>query len=414
MAARLWLALALLQLATAAPSSPGGAGVGIAAEARDVIDFDAIFGNLVKRQATEDWSEYGTWKKSSPLIGTTSSDKRTAADFQKALTDPNAQPATPTGGNCTYGYANSYPSPALTIWDSGTSPVSDLDVHQGGIGDCGIGAAVASVAANGYAHILKDRLSISGHSYTFTLSWKGVDHKVVVDDKLPILVSGPEHCSDLLGFRPSGPNNSSYVSLLEKAIAKLTDAYPELKKEATLPNGYKGLDGFWPEYALEIITGKKHNCVTRAKPGLDPIILNALKKCLTDPQPCIIGTRDTAFGDEILGPHDPDGSWAVPYGENYISAVISVSNDKNKFWHSVDHDDNERINTLVTDHAYALDKTHSTYTAGGDIRKAKVRLLNPWGANPGPWQKMDTADAIELSLPDLASITTSVFSVDSI
>lgn len=416
MASRLWLALVLFQLATAVPTPPGGAAVDVIAEARDVEHVAVpLPRTIIERDEDDDWSKHGT-NTNAPVVGGPGPDHRAGVNYEKALADPTKQPELPAGGKCQYAYAHQAKNGgALSIFESGTSPIVDTNVKQGGIGDCGLGASVGAIASTGHAKLLQDRLKVTGNTYEFRLSYQGKDVTVAVDDQLPALSGGLSTCNPFLGFQPAGPSKTLFTALLEKAVAKLQSAYPEAKTYPDHPNGYLGLEGIWPDLALELFTGSKGKRVGRSKRGLDATLLKALEKCLTDDVPCVLGTPHPDDAVNLLGGESAAGGFKVPFAQNYTSAVVSLDPRVGiTFWHTVDHDLQDAVNSLVPSHAWAVDKKHSTYTPGGDIRKAKVRILNPWGINPAPWTQEDAPNAVELSLPTLASIITAVFTVESI
>lgn len=417
MASRLWLALVLFQLATAAPTPADGAAADVVAEDRNFNPGAAhVPRKIIERDENEDWSRHGT-NANAPIVGGPGPEHRAGVNWEKALGDPTKQPDLPEGGKCQFAWAHQAKNGPLSIFESGTSPIVDLNVKQGGIGDCGLGASVGAIASSGHAKLLQDRLKISGNTYEFRLSYQGKDVTVAVDDQLPAKSGGLDTCIPFLGFQPAGPSNTFFTALLEKAVAKFQSAYPETKTFEDSPNGYLGLEAIWPDLTLELFTGSKGKRIGRTKKGLDQTLLTALEKCLTDDEPCVIGTPNSEDDKDvkIMFGEGTEGSYNVPFGQNFTSGVISLDPRPGiTFWHTVDHDLEDAINSIVPSHAWAIDKRHSTYTAGADIRKSKVRLLNPWGVMPTPWTHEDAPNAVELSLPVLASLITAVFTVEKI
>lgn len=413
MASRLWLAVLLFQLATAAPTPAEGS-----VEARDLEAANApVPRDTIIERDDEDWSRYGT-NKNSPLIGEPARESRAGVDYVKALLDPTKQPALfKPYGDCVYSYEHQAKSGQLTLWESGTSPIVDVNVAQGGIGDCGFGASIGALALGGHSQYLKDRVKVNGTTWEFKFTYKGEDHIVRVDDQLPYrLPTAGQNCNNFLGYQPAGPAKSWYVPLVEKATAKLFDAYPNLRTYPDRPGGYNGLQGVYPDIALELLTGKKGKHTYRKNLGLkDEALVAALEKCLTSPEPCVVGTPDVADGNYWLGSAQfRNGGWEVPAFEDYVAAFFSESESHKTLWDSVDHDLNEAHNTIVSTHAWALDTRNTNYKPGDDLRKVKVRILNPWGVNPTPWQKVDARNGVDISLSALAGFIDGIWTVESI
>lgn len=410
MMSRYWLALVLFQLAAAAPAAEAGAGLdGSIPVAR---------GAVAERATGEPF--YPGTSVNSPSLGGPRPDQRILTDYQQALSDPTKQPELPSYNGCSFAYVHQSQGGELPIWETGASPLVDLDVAQGAIGDCGFGSAVNAIILNGHTKYLQDRLKVNGSTYEFTFTINGVDQVVAVDDQLPALSAGPSTCWTYLGYKPAGPSKSAYVPLLEKALAKLLDARPDLKANSEGPKGYLGLEAVWSHWVLSMLTGKGAVMISRPQGayGLAPNLVAAIEKCLTVDIPCVIGTPNST--DSLvypLGPQQVAGEWDVPQGEDYVSAVFTpvLDNPKQKdYFHILDHDLKDAYNTVVPRHAWAIDRVHSTYTPGGDIRQAVVRLINPWGYLPKPWTQLDAPNALDLSFPALASLITHLYTLQSI
>lgn len=407
MASRLWLAVLLFQLATAAPTPADGA-----VEATNApITRDTI--NIIERDDGTDWDHYGT-NENSPLIGAPAREHRAGVDYVKALLDPTKLPALFRDGPCEYGYSHQATSGPLTLWETGSSPIVDVDVAQGGIGDCGFGASIGAIALTGHSQYLKDRVKVNGTTWEFKFTYEGKDHIVRVDDQLPAKTGGHDGCPPFLGYGPAGPAKSWFVPLAEKAAAKLLDAFPEIRSHPEEAGGYNAMQSIWPDRALALLTGKKGKQTFRDTPGLDEKIVSALKKCLTSPEPCVIGTPRVLDGDDWFGTERVNGKWKVPFGEPYVSGEFSNSTSRAKFWDSIDHDLNDAHNTFVPSHAWAVDKRFTNYAPGTDLRKVKVRILNPWGRNVNPWTETNAKNAIDVSFTTLVSLAISVFTLESI
>ncbi|EJT50357.1 hypothetical protein A1Q1_00378 [Trichosporon asahii var. asahii CBS 2479] len=408
MASRIWLALLLFQLATAAPTPADGA-----VAARDVEAFSAR-DTLLERDGEENWSKYGT-NKNSPLIGTPAREPRAGVDYVKALLDPTKQPALFKDSPCDYAYSRQATSGPLNLWEKGSSPLVDTNVAQGGVGDCGFGSSIGAIALTGHSQYLKDRVKVNGTTWEFKFTWLGKDHIVRVDDQLPAKIGGPDWCNRFLGYQPAGPSKSWYVPLVEKAAAKLLDAYPEIRSYPDQPGGYNAMQGIWPHKALEILTGRSGKRLNREFTGLDDNLIKALEKCLTGPEPCVVGTPSVEYGDNFLGSASFNGeAWEVPDGAPFVSGVFSNSTSAPDFWDSIDYDLKSAHNTIVPSHAWAIDKRNTNYTPGADIRKVKVRILNPWGKNVKPWAQTNAINAIDISFSTLVSLITALFTVEDI
>lgn len=407
----LWLALVLFQLASAVPTSPDAA-----AGAPHLRDAAPLTGkrNLHVRDDV-DWSPGTPWRGTNvnaKSVGKLGPDHRAGQDFLGDLKNPSAQPTLPRSF-CNYEYQ---PSDKAVVFEPTGHPVTDLDVAQGGIGDCGLGASVAAVAVTGHAQYLKDRLNIRDRSFEFKFSINGTDTLVAVDGQLPTLTgNNPPKCLPYLGFQISGTNNNTaYVPYLEKAVAKYLLAFPAAKSiEET--RGYLTLEGIWPDIALELITGAKGRRVFREKPGLDEGILKALDRCLTQNEPCVLGSPWTGEPWDSFGDNHNGTTFPLPFGANYTSATLVVDKELDQFV-VTDYDyetGKNTTNTIVPSHAWAIDKHKSEYDPN-NLRESKIRVLNPWGENLKPWTEQDAPNALELSLPALASIFDAVFTVESL
>ncbi|EKD03270.1 hypothetical protein A1Q2_02380 [Trichosporon asahii var. asahii CBS 8904] len=410
MASRLWLALLLFQLATAAPTpSEGSVEIRGVEAANAPVQRDTI----IERDDDINWDRFGT-NENSPLIGQPAREHRAGVDYVKALLDPTKQPAIFQLAHCSYAYSHQATTGTLSLWESGTSPLIDVNVAQGGVGDCGFGSSIGAIALTGHSQYLKDRVKVNGTTWEFKFTWKGEDHIVRVDDQLPAATGG-ENCNGFLGYQPAGPTTKSwYVPLAEKAAAKLLDAYPEIRSNPNSAGGYNAMKGIWPDRALALLTGQKGTQIWRQRPGLDEGIVKALEKCLTSPEPCVLGSSGVSRGDKLFGSEEfPDG-WKAPHGESYVSAVFHNSTTRPNYWDGVDYDLQDAHNTLVPNHAWAFDKRKTNYTPGADLRKVRVRMLNPWGLNPKPWQQTDAKNAVDLSFTALASFIDSVFTLEDI
>lgn len=406
----LWLALVLFQLATAVPTPPdSGAGLSI----RDLASQPASPDVHRRAEGDEEFKWRGT-SINAPNVGYPGADQRIPINYEAALKDASAQPELPVGKTCFYTYGHS--AADIDVFGATSQTVTDRDVAQGAIGDCGFGASVAAVAATGHAKYLHDRVAIKNGTYEFTLTQKGKDTKVVVDDQLPKRSGASDpRCLPYLSFQPAGENaRTGYVPLAEKAVAKYLNAYPTYK--STQEKGYLGLEGIWPDIALELLTGAKGKRTFRQTVGLDQGLVTALDRCLTQNEPCVLGSppaTDTAW--QLFAPTKPAKPvFNLPYGEKYVSGVLTVNITRGAH-DVVDHDNGpaDTRNTVVPSHAWALDKNKSVYDPK-NLRASKIRILNPWGENLKPWNALDAPNALELSFPALASIITGVFTVESL
>ncbi|GMK59027.1 hypothetical protein CspeluHIS016_0700420 [Cutaneotrichosporon spelunceum] len=333
-------------------------------------------------------------------------------------------------GDCTYEYryvlGGDGSASSGSLWAlEGFVDLVAADVQQGGIGDCGMGAAVMALASGGWTSLIKKsfvRVGEGEGSYEVLLKKDGVTQRIAIDDQLPFLTGAApgSSCWPYPGFQPvldaalPGPNGNYpptpifFMPLFEKAFAKFLDANPDWKAAKPEETGYAGLEGVNPAYVLAAITGGKPVSVPRTTPGLDGPIIAALLRCMTGSAPCAISTGNSTTL-EGLGPVDASNViWLNPtangaagpsgYNPGETSGMLASDKPGSKSTFTIiDFDqvrktpegDRSTVVTFVGNHAYAFDRSRSTtfpfpasITSLLDIR---MTVLNPWGANPCQW-----------------------------
>ena len=149
----------------------------------------------------------------------------------------------------TYGWgnANTYFKPTLgysLFSDSTAASVSSFDMIQGGLGDCWLIAAIASVATdkNDLYKIFNQKVMNNAGIYSLNLwSSLGVPVTVVVDDYFPLT------SSNYPAFAKYSPEKEIWPMLLEKAVSKLIGNY-DMTTSGTPNDGMMmltGGPGFW-------------------------------------------------------------------------------------------------------------------------------------------------------------------------
>jgi hypothetical protein len=148
--------------------------------------------------------------------------------------------------------ATTYSPVSGTLFGAGGP--SYLDVQQGGLGDCWLLASLAETAARVPADIknmfvydgtaVEDGSTVSVYSVRFYNS-SGVAQYFTVDTELP--AGG--------GTYDRPVNNVLWVALAEKAYAE-ANGVGFVASNDVYSNTYAALNGSWPEYALQAITGQ--------------------------------------------------------------------------------------------------------------------------------------------------------------
>ncbi|CAK9785714.1 hypothetical protein CC85DRAFT_313985 [Cutaneotrichosporon oleaginosum] len=373
----------------------------------------------------------------------------------------NTQPALPPAGTCVYEYQHvlggdgSASRGALWALENVVDLVA-ADVQQGGIGDCGMGAAIMALASGGWTSLIKNsfvRVGQGEGSYEVLLKKDGVTQRIAIDDQLPSLTNANPMCWPYPGFQPvldaalPGPLGNYpptpifFMPLFEKAFAKFLDANPDWK--STLPNvtGYAGLEGVNPAYVLAAITGGTPVSVWRTRPGFDGPILSALLTCMRGTAPCAISTGN-ATTLEGLGTPDAGTIWLNPAGDAAMprgytpgdtsGMLASDAPGSPSTFTVIDFDqvnetpagDRSTVLTFVGNHAYGFDHSRSTdFPLPANINSllnVRMSALNPWGANPCQWpgggcgdgdSEFDEPSELPFSFRTLAMSIVGVFTV---
>ncbi|BEI82010.1 hypothetical protein CcaverHIS002_0211700 [Cutaneotrichosporon cavernicola] len=339
----------------------------------------------------------------------------------------NSQPDLLPAGMCTYQYQHVLGGDGSAsrgaLWAlEGYVDLVAADVQQGGIGDCGMGAAIMSLASGGWTRYIKNsfvRVGEGEGSYEVLLKKDGVTQRIAIDDQLPVLTNANPMCWPYPGFQPvldaafPGPDGTYpptpifFMPLFEKAFAKFLDANPAWKSAKPEETGYAGLEGVNPAYVLAAVTGGTPKSVWRTRPGFDGPILSALLTCMRGTAPCAISTGNSTTL-EGLGMLDTTGTiWLNPGGDAAMprgytagdtSGMLASDAPGSKSTFTViDFDqvkptpdgDRSTVLTFVGNHAYGFDHTRSTdfpLPASIDsLIDVRMAALNPWGSNPCQW-----------------------------
>ncbi|KAL1407852.1 hypothetical protein Q8F55_007288 [Vanrija albida] len=347
--------------------------------------------------------------------------------FHKRQQGVFSQPDPPTpnpapGLTCNYAYEHVLGGAGTTakgaLWAiEGYVNLVAADVHQGGIGDCGMGAAIMALAAGGWTRYItnmfvKQDWSGTDRNIKATFKKDGVTSEILIDDQLPVLQNFNPNCWPYPGFQPvndaaypdlSVPTPIFFMPLFEKAFAKFLDANPTWKSTKPEVVGYEGLEGVNPAYVLAAVTGGTPKSVWRTKDGFDGPIIYALITCMRGLAPCAISTTNSTTLEGLGTPKDgsiwlnPAGSAAVPggYVPGETSGLMASDAPTSRSTYTViDFDqvqktpqgDRSTAITMVGNHAYAFEWQASTHVPITEpMVDWDMRILNPWGSNPCQW-----------------------------
>lgn len=369
----------------------------------------------------------------------------TTPDFQKVMVSPGLQPRLPVPGKdddadqgCQYEYVHMLGfdgSPPLAQLWSGTEHDNLLstDVHQGGIGDCGMGAAMIALVTSGWIENIRGSV-VEPHglpddaqgdsSIAFKFQMTNKTDIVLVDDKLPSLSNNSfDYCHDYLGYQAVDDGSMQptiFMPIFEKAFAKWLDYRPELRSSQTTGTGYAGLEAVGANIVMAAVLGSTPKRVWRQTSGYDQGLVAALSRCFNGATPCVIGTP-SIDNLGILGSKDSTGMIYQP--ENGTPVVyVADQQPQNKMAFTVidfdqEHNGTAAVVQLVSNHAYAIYQRGSSDPTKGLVA-ARVALINPWGHNPDLWHKpsgagVDKAEVV-ISLRALQLVIHSVYWVDDL
>lgn len=171
-----------------------------------------------------------------------------------AITDPSS------GSTTSYRYA--YDSVG-TLFGSGAGSVSELDIHQGYVGDCWLLAAAADVAKQEPGTIRKMFIDDGDGSFTVHLfDAAGKSSYVTVNRWLPETSSGKFIFAGQ-GQSLSSPAAKLWVPLLEKAVAQLNHS-GRLDDSRDVSNSYQGLASGYGGYGMIYLTGLTQSSLNNA------------------------------------------------------------------------------------------------------------------------------------------------------
>jgi hypothetical protein len=259
------------------------------------------------------------------------------------------------------------------------------DVKQGYLGDCGFGAALMTLIANGHKSDIINSLTLATDN-TMTAHFKTVKSNlqkrngappvgrvtttdVAIDDQLP----SSSECGDGVRFQNSA-EGVTYVPFLEKAWAKYVDVNTQFRSRNVDDTGYFGLTGTSPAEVMKAITGRNAVSTFRSKPTGDMDIINTLAWCVHFNLPCVVGTPSLL---------EDGGVWGLPKPNIFgrittDNALMYADKGSSDIPGTIGVVDLEQVTGLrfVPDHAYAVIGVE--LTEEGNL----VELLNPWGWNP--------------------------------
>jgi hypothetical protein len=350
-------------------------------------------------------------------------------DWNALRVSPGAQPEVPLPNpepslRCEYAYEHVLGGAGTTskgaLWAlEGYVDLVAADVKQGGIGDCGAGAAIMALAAGGWTQYIKQMFvkSFSGDTRNIVAVFRkdGTTYPTLIDDQLPVLQNANPNCWPYPGYQPvndaadPGPDGSYpptpifFMPLFEKALAKFLDFATDWRVTPAGYTGYAGLEGVPPHYVLAAVTGGTPKAVYRTKDGFDGPILAALITCMRGVAPCVIGTTNAVtldgLGTEVDGSIwlNPAGDASVPrgYTPGQTSGLLASDSPASEHTYSIvdfdqliDMPQGQRSTalTMVGNHAYAFAWQRSTQPPWqSPMVDWRMRFLNPWGNNPSQW-----------------------------
>ncbi|WOO78489.1 uncharacterized protein LOC62_02G002036 [Vanrija pseudolonga] len=373
----------------------------------------------------------------------------TPPDYHRLMVNPHMRPHLPVPSTdtdahdgCKYEYVKMLgldgSTPLAQLW-AGTENYNLVlaDVQQGGIGDCGMGAAILALLTAGCHQNIRQSVydphdlpedDQVGSSILFKFQNGNTTDLVFVDDALPKRTEGArDKCWPYLGYQPAydggaGTSPTIFMPLFEKAFAKWLDY--RRSESGSWPRspgvGYSGLEGVGPDQVMAAVLGHTPKGVGRQTPGYDQGLMNALSLCLTTPTPCVIGTASIE-NLSVLGSKDEAGTIVQPELGPAVVYVADQQPQNTVAYTVVDfdqvHDGSVTIVQLVGNHAYAIDASRSTDPVKG-VAAGRVTLINPWGINPDLWDDSrgagipDSKAEIVISLRALQLVIDSVFWVD--
>lgn len=408
-------------------------------------------------------SSMGGLSSRSRSIGSSAARAVAAAKRQTSI---NAQPIPPPSTTCTYEYqhvlgGDGSPSRGALWALEGFVDLVAADVQQGGIGDCGMGAAIMALASGGWTKYIKNSFVRTGEgegSYEVLLKKDGVTQRMAIDDQLPVNTPASFACWPYPGFQPvndaafPGPNGDYpptpifFMPLFEKAFAKFLDANPDWKAQEPdkRVEGYGGLEGINPAYVLAAVTGGTPKSTWRSRPGFDGPILVSLLNCMRGTAPCAISTGNSTLLEGLGTPDSTGTIWLNPAGDGAVPkgytpgdtsgmAASDAPGSKSTFT-IIDFDqviktpngDRSTALTFVGNHAYGFDHSRSTDfpfpNSISSLIDARMSVLNPWGSNPCQWPgggcgggkgAFDEPSEVPFSFRTLAQSIVAVFTVEN-
>lgn len=177
------------------------------------------------------------------------------ADFEGRKLAVNAQPDVPLPNpdaslRCEYAYEHvlggNGTTPRGALWAlEGYVDLVAADVKQGGIGDCGMGAAVMALAAGGWTRYLKamflkrfDTPSPGDRNIVAVFRRDGKVQPVLIDDQLPTLQNANPNCWQYPGFQPV--NDAAYPDVTKPTPIFFMPLFEKVSALASWPAAASG------------------------------------------------------------------------------------------------------------------------------------------------------------------------------
>jgi hypothetical protein len=374
---------------------------------------------LIKRE-DDDWGPFGT-NQNLPGFAQQDASQFGLVGPEVAMVNALAQPGAPGAQDeCSFIY-----KPFLSGSKASTrvpfrrpAPFEPTDVKQGGIGDCGLGAALLALRGNNQNSVLSRTLTQVAFPpekpvYRAIFYATGTAVDVFIDDYLPTVDTSDGVCE-----RPESPasyrapHGNYYVPLFEKAWAKYVDAHMQFatsERRDEDAHGYLALTSMPAMNVLRGVTGRSRKAVHKTKTGDDYKFLQAIMDCLNGPQTCVFSSVSANNLEKAYGPPNRFDVYSASGGR--------VFRNNDHTYTLVDTDqDNTRL-TLVGDHAYALMRSQSNRVTGSASfkpNKVLVTIRNPWGCNPDAESENSCAQSegdVLISLRGLAAAMDAVYTL---
>ncbi|ORY15059.1 hypothetical protein BCR34DRAFT_559537 [Clohesyomyces aquaticus] len=331
--------------------------------------------------------------ESSPLIKPSSPNGFSLTRPPNVLADESKNPGVPTvtDSQCDYIQRRQLGSQGSQLPRADflrESKIIELaDVRQGGIGDCGFGASVLSLIANGQRKDLLDALELRDLSLLIARFLVPTARQFIpnagaletiktvqvrIDDTLATRTDdSPATCAEFISFNPGvslDGRRNAFVPLLEKAFAKFLDSGEAIVQPDF--SGYAGLTGIAARNVLSSLTGGKPRLYERFKSGFDLEMAAILVKCVNLRRACVLG---------VPPPTDPRMGTIVNGKIDTQAGQITIHSGEKTF--TLRERGTERDVPIVGLHYYGIQRTQVIDGEFITFENAEVDLHNPWGCN---------------------------------